>query len=154
MHQPIEGVDNPVKFVRLNTGEDIITEVVMIHDEESHYLFVNPLKVVYNLGKRPDSIVLAFSPWVFSSVCDKQEFPIFPNDVVTIADPTEAIVDCYWEFVDKMAEARSNTEMYKPQERTETEPKQSAADMITEEEEEFLKSVLETIQHDPKRRLH
>jgi len=138
-------MDNPVKFVRLNTGEDIITEVIFVRDGEDHYLFVNPLKIVYNLGVKPDSLLVAFSPWIFSSLCAKQEFPIFPSDVITIADPSEDVIDCYWEFIEKMDKAKKRTAAKEQEAYIENE--------ITEEEEEFLRNVLDTIGKE-KRKLH
>ena len=143
MHQEAD-MSNPVKFVRLNTGEDIITEVMFIRDEAEHYLFINPMKIVYNLGTKPDSLLVAFSPWIFSSICERQEFPIFPNDVITIADPSEDVVDCYWEFIDKMTKAKVKT----------LGPQKAEPDYaITEEEEEFLRNVLDNIGKE-KRKLH
>lgn len=131
----LEGQDNPVKFIRLNTGEDIISEVIFMESDETHYLFVNPLKIVYNLGKRNDSVILAFSPWIFSSLCEKQEFPVYPNDVLTIADPSEDVTGAYWEFVERMSIERNE-------------------EMIQESEQDFLRGVLESVQQLPGRKLH
>jgi hypothetical protein len=146
MHQ---NLDNPIKFMRLNTGEDIISEVVLVKNEGNFYLCINPLKIVYNLAARPDSLIVAFSPWVFSSICDKQEFPIFPSDVLTIADPTKALVDCYRTFINKMEKVNLETKIDK----VDNDEFNHLEDEITQEEQEFLKSVLENLEKG-KRKLH
>ena len=146
MHQETD-LGNPIKFLRLNTGEDIITEVVFVKNEGSFYLCINPLKIVYNLGSKPDAMIVAFSPWIFTSICEKQEFAIFPSDVITIADPTTDIVECYKEFVYRIENTKLEMIPVKKQRKQELETD------ISEEEEEFLRNVLETIDK-PKRRLH
>ena len=49
----IQTNDN-LRFMRLNTGEDIITELSFMEDKENnnaYYVLSNPLKIVYKIGR-------------------------------------------------------------------------------------------------------
>ena len=68
MHQPIDGDPNQsptIKFIRMNTGEDIIAEIVKYsEDNEDIYVLVNPLKVLYTISKT-HGVSIALMQWVF-----------------------------------------------------------------------------------------
>jgi len=146
MHQEVE-MGNPVKFLRLNTGEDIITELAY-EEESKHYKMTNPLRIVY----RQDALVMAFTPWIYFSICEKQEFPIFANDVITMADPNKEIIGYYKEFIKRLEEARSQFSDgdYTMLERL--EPRESGE--LSEAEEEYLREFLENMDTGSKRKLH
>ena len=55
-----------IKFVRLNNGDDIISEVMETEDENGiAYTLFRPLKVVYIPAEREGYAAVAFTPWVF-----------------------------------------------------------------------------------------
>lgn len=94
-------LDESVKFVRLSTGEDLITEVAEYKDNEtSYYVLINPLKVVYTMGTKAGILSIGLMQWVFGRICEEQEFNIFPEDVVTMGKPTEGLIDYYFGCVD------------------------------------------------------
>lgn len=146
MHQHIEPV-NPVKFLRLHTGEDIITELTYEKDSNS-YTLTNPLRIIY----RQDDLVMAFTPWIYFSICDKQEFPLYPSDVITMADPNKEIIKYYKDFVERMETARANLEPGDYAVVEKLEPRETAE--LTEAEEEYLKEFLESMETGSKRKLH
>jgi len=146
MHQEVES-QNPVKFLRLNTGEDIITELVYEKDT-NHYKLTNPLRIIY----KEDALVMAFTPWIYFSICDKQEFPIFPNDVITMADPNREIVGYYKEFIKRMEDARSDFKHGDYTILEKLEPRESGE--LSEAEEEYLREFLENMDSGSKRKLH
>ena len=55
MHQETEPIIS-IKFVRMNTGEDLITE---FSDAENDICFVNPLKVIYGLTPKQDGMIIS-----------------------------------------------------------------------------------------------
>lgn len=94
-------LDESVKFVRLSTGEDLISEVTEYKDDEtSYYILINPLKVVYSMGTKSGILSVGLMQWVFSRICEDQEFNVFPEDVVTMGKPTEGLIDYYFGCVD------------------------------------------------------
>jgi hypothetical protein len=90
------------RFLRLKTGDDIVSEVVEIEeDNKEYYLLIQPQKVVYIPSGKSGYIQLAFMPWVFPKVCDHQEFTIDKNDVIIVSDASEKMNQYYWETVNE-----------------------------------------------------
>ena len=93
----IQTNDN-LRFIRLNTGEDIITELSFIEDKENkntYYVLSNPLKIVYSLSKNSDQIGISLLPWVFDRLCATSQFVIFPTDVLTMTIPSDELKKYY-----------------------------------------------------------
>jgi hypothetical protein len=92
-----------IKFIRLSNGEDIISQVVETIDKNKnqHFLLIRPLKIVYMatpVGTQT-RIALTVIPWVYPSVSTIQEFEIYVNDILTIANPSQTLIkfyDNYW----------------------------------------------------------
>ncbi len=104
--------DRPLaKFVRLQNGEDIVTEIVEMEDENGIlYTVFNPLKVVYMPSESVGYLSVAFMPWVFPRICDQQEFVIHAEDVMLIADVTEKMNIYYWDSVASMVKPSDKQE--------------------------------------------
>ena len=91
-----------IKFVRLNNGDDIISEVMETEDDKGIlYTLFRPLKVVYVPAEREGYVAVAFTPWVFSSLCDDHEFFIHAEDVLIVTDASEKMNTYYWNSVDQ-----------------------------------------------------
>ena len=91
-----------LKFVRLNNGDDIISEVIETEDENGiSYTLFRPLKVVYVPAEREGYVAVAFTPWVFSSLCDNHEFVIHSEDVLIVTDAAQKMNTYYWKSVDQ-----------------------------------------------------
>jgi hypothetical protein len=87
------------KFLRLQNGDDIVSEVVEMEDEDGIvYLIINPLKVIY-VPTASGSLQVAFMPWVFSKIVDKQQFMIHLEDVLMIVDVSDYMNKYYWENI-------------------------------------------------------
>lgn len=151
MHQPVDIPDDPlpIKFVRLSTGEDVITELLSVKDDAGeYYIFLNPLKVVYLVGEKPGSLMLSLIEWVFPKICAKQEFTVFPSDIVTVGEPSEQITDYYYEALFKL-EKQTKVKMV---DKSEMDYKEDMKD-ITDDELEYLTEIMETLKNS-KRNLH
>lgn len=156
MHQPVDDVPN-VRFVRMNTGEDLITELVKVqHNEEEYYQFINPLKIVYIAGDRPGSLMLSLVEWVFPKICAMQEFQIYADDVITIAEPTEQLTDYYYEAILKFSQDEYRINMdddFTPKRKSSRGESEDSFSEPSEEELEYIKKVLNDIKNG-KRSLH
>jgi hypothetical protein len=154
MHQPVDELpDNPsIKFVRLNTGEDLVTEIVEVKDDKDEYfLFVNPLKIVYVTGQKQGSIMLSFIEWVFPKICSKQQFKIYPNDILTIAEVTDKMEDYYYETIIKLD--KYVTEVDDGIDFDSDYSGEESKGEITEEELEYLNKIIGDLK-DAKGKLH
>ena len=97
----MDDVQPLAKFIRLQNGDDLIADVVETEDEKGIlYTLFHPLKVVYVPSERDGYLAIAFTPWVFRSLCDQQEFVIHAEDIMLIADTSEKMNTYYWENVD------------------------------------------------------
>lgn len=91
-----------VKFVRLQNGDDLITEAIETEDENGiSYTIFYPLKVVYIPSEREGYVAIAFAPWVFPRMCDEHEYVIRSEDVMIISDASKKMNTYYWESVDQ-----------------------------------------------------
>ena len=110
-----------VKFLRLKTGEDVVSELVEIgENDKTYYQLINPVKVVYMPTERPGYVQVAIMPWVFSRVCDIQEFTISADDVLMVSDVSQFMHEYYW-----------NTMEGEDKEESEPEPEDNKLDLET-----------------------
>jgi hypothetical protein len=120
--------DQVLKFLRLHNGDDIVSEVVEIQEDDEHfYMLINPLKVVYMSGKT-GYMSIAFIPWVFPSIVDKHEFTIHFDEILMTADVSKNVNEHYWESINAYIKSDSVEEIH-PQEE---EPKEETNSAIEE----------------------
>lgn len=82
-----------IKFIRMNTGEDLLSEVKT--NSKQSMTLINPLKLVYMYEPENMSLVITMTQWVFSEVCPNQTFIIRECDVTTMSDIPASVVDRY-----------------------------------------------------------
>jgi hypothetical protein len=98
MHQPI----SDIYHLRLNTGEDLISEVIFGENEpgkENYVLLLNPMKIICVPTSKKGFISLSLMQWVFSKITSEQKFNVFNRDILTISHPNENLKDYYLETV-------------------------------------------------------
>ena len=105
------------KLVRLQNGDDVISEVVEMEDENGViYALFHPLKVVYVPSETTGYLTVAFMPWVFPRLCEQQEFIIHSHDILFMSDVTPKMNEYYWNNMDyytKKATAEEEKETQK-----------------------------------------
>jgi hypothetical protein len=115
-------LEQSVKFVRINTGEDLITQITEVRSDDeaqNYYILTNPMRLMYVTGtpSRPGMFSINLMQWVFHRICKDQDFTIYPDNIVTIGEPTEDMVSYYWDCVDNFyhnqEDNRKNTEYQK-----------------------------------------
>lgn len=105
MHQKVED-PGEVKFMRLITGEDIITEMKST-SVDNHYILINPLKIVYSFDNRPGIMSIGLIQWVFPEIAGTHEITIKKNDVLTMSDPSAEMEISYWESLKRLKKSIS-----------------------------------------------
>jgi hypothetical protein len=160
MHQPVD--ENPnqspmIKFIRMNTGEDIIAELVKHNQEDEEcYVLINPLKILYSVSQSQGGVSIALMQWIFPRICDKQEFPVYSNDIITMCSPSKQMETYYWNVLNKfddmgfvLAPSNRNAmeQMYEDEDDDEDEVEP------TEEELEYINKMLDEVRNG-KRKLH
>lgn len=124
--------NNIAKFLRLQNGDDIISEVMeILEDDEHFYMLINPLKVVY-MSAKTGYMSISFMPWVFPSISESQEFTVHYDDVLMLSDVSQKMNEYYWDSIDTYIKEASNEEQYE-------QPKEETNDVIEE--------IMEAIKH-------
>jgi len=137
-------IEESVQFVRLNTGEDLVAEVTQVQsDDNAHYILHNPMKIVYQIGGSKASLSISLMQWVFSRICENQDFIIYPQDILTMNKTTEGMEDYYWESVDHFTRSKEKLE------------KNTVFDDPVEEQNDLLAEIQEMLGSSTnKRKLH
>lgn len=141
-------MESSVMFLRLVTGEDIIADATQVEtDKESYYLLNNPLKVVYMTGSKPGYLSISLMQWIFWRICDKQEFTLHAQDVMTSSVTSDSMEDYYWTSVEHFYSSKE-----KMSEQTQFEESTYEED---EDQNELLQNIIEELKNiTPKRKLH
>lgn len=99
MHQPV----SEIYHIRLNTGEDLISEVIWAETKpgtESHVTLINPMKILCMPSNKPGYVTLSLMQWIFKKITEDQEFNIFSRDILTMSKPNPNLKEYYAETVD------------------------------------------------------
>jgi hypothetical protein len=97
-----------VMFIRLVTGEDLISEVSEYEevssskdstDNQQYYILHNPMKVLYLQGVKSGFVSISLMQWVFGRVCQDQTFDLSVSDILTTGYPSEKMHNYYWNAV-------------------------------------------------------
>lgn len=92
--------DDNVSFIRLKCKDDVIAEVVEVGmDDDISYMLINPLKVVYIPHERGGALQVAFMPWVFPRIVERQEFIISREEVLIISQVSDSMCKYYWDSI-------------------------------------------------------
>lgn len=101
--------DKPnVMFIRLVTGEDLISEVSEYEEVSSskdstenlhYYILHNPMKVLYLQGVKSGYVSISLMQWVFGRVCQDQTFDLSVGDILTTGYPSDKMHEYYWNAV-------------------------------------------------------
>ena len=126
------------RFVRLKNGDDVVSEVIEMSDEEGlTIMLINPLKIVYIPGVSDRTFMqVAFIPWVFKRICSEQHFNISFEDVLMISDVSNDMNEHYWNNLESYAVTQDVEHLDNAKERFE-DP--------TEEELNRLQEIVDTI---------
>lgn len=117
--------NEPVQFIRLITGEDLVAEVVSVNiqGQEPYYILNHPMKVVYGMPTKPGYYSVGLGQWVSSKICSDQSFTIYPTEVLTMATPTDALIEYYLSSIDYYDGKKEETDpIHEEEEQLEEEP--------------------------------
>jgi hypothetical protein len=137
-------IETSVKFIRLVTGEDIISEMTYIETEkDSQYVLSNPMKVLYIPSGKGNMLSITLSQWVYWRICEEQEFTLKDKDVLLVNDCSSSMEEYYWSTIEHL-ESYKETVISKESEQS---------NEVEEVEEDTITSIIEMLK-DTKRILH
>ena len=101
-----------VIFFRLDNGEDIVAHAYKVPKDDfddEHYILDMPLKVVYIAGANK-SLSVSLMQWIFPKISHAKQCKIMTNKILTMSEPTENLIDFYYEMVDQLEKYRIERE--------------------------------------------
>lgn len=93
--------ESTVAFIRLNTGEDLISEMIYVEKdsiEDAHIILLNPLKVLYMMHPaNPVKMAVSLTPWIATTIVSDsdQEFKIYESDILVTGIPSDGMLTYY-----------------------------------------------------------
>ena len=94
-----------IKYIRLVTGEDIISEVLEV-DSEPHITVYNPTKIIYTFDGE-SRIRMQLMEWVFTNLVKSSNFALQRRDILIMQDASDSISKAYTEQVTETSEDAS-----------------------------------------------
>ena len=100
-------MDN-IKIVRLQSGEDVIANYT--DGEEGSITLVNPMSLMFK--RMPTGrAVMMMSPWLPLELVEDNVACIYAQDILSVFQPKQSIIDYYNTTVMEVEEDRKNEEM-------------------------------------------
>ena len=136
-------MDN-IKIVRLQSGEDVIANYN--DDQEGSITLINPMALIFK--RMPTGrAVMMMSPWLPLELVEENIACIYAQDILSVFQPKQSIIDYYNTTVTEVEEDRQNEEMNELHDIGEDDLEMSA-----EEEQEAIEE-LKQLREDIKKKL-
>jgi hypothetical protein len=136
-------MDN-IKIVRLQSGEDVIANYT--DDEEGSVTLTNPMTLMFK--RMPTGrAVMMMSPWLPLELVEDNVACIYAQDILSVFQPKQSIIDYYNTTVTEVEEDRQNEEMNELHDLEEDD-----LEMSVEEEQEAMEE-LKLLRQDIKKKL-
>ena len=136
-------MDN-IKIVRLQSGEDVIANYN--DDQEGSITLTNPMSLMFK--RMPTGrAVMMMSPWLPLELVEDNVACIYAQDILSVFQPKQSIIDYYNTTVTEVEEDRQNEEMNELHDLEEDDLEMSA-----EEEQEAMEE-LNLLRQDIKKKL-
>jgi hypothetical protein len=97
-----------VRFLRLKTGEDLISEV---RETENAYVLMNPCKVVYFKSSKTGFLSISLMQWIFSKICTEQVFEISKSEILTESLPDSSFIKHYRDSIEHFTDNESKEQI-------------------------------------------
>ena len=141
-----------VKIIRLQNGEDLISDCIM--DDGEEWIQLNdPMTLIVKRSIK--GTVMMMVPWLPLEVVSDNIATISFHDVLTFAEPKEDLVEYYINMVEqaKISVAK-NDDVLKVLKDELLEYRDEVLEEILPEEQEKIRSYLENSSNDRKKKLH
>ena len=140
MHQPVE---IELKFLRLNSGEDIISEVQQLDDKT--YRIINPLKIMYYYNENVGVMSMSLVPWIFNRICETDHYDMEKHNILVSSNISLTMTKSYYGILNKIKNNMYVTEQDDDEEYDEDDE---------EYDEDTIKETKEMLSEVLKKRLH
>ena len=89
--------NNSIKIVRLQSGEDIMADIV--EDEENDTILLdNPMQVIFKRIPTGQTVMMMM-PWLPIEIIKENNAIVYASDILTIIEPKDDLIDYYGNVV-------------------------------------------------------
>jgi hypothetical protein len=135
MHKPVE---LQLKFLRLNTGEDIIAE--FYQQDNGQYKILNPLKILYMMNENTGMVAISLVHWIFPKISETVAYDLKQESILLISNASIHMTGYYYSMLTKTKEKKE----YEDSDYDDDED-------IVDENMEYVKDKLDNIRKNNKR---
>ena len=89
--------NNNIKIVRLQSGEDIIADIIS-DDENETMLLDNPMQVIFKRMPTGQTVMMMM-PWLPIEIIKENNAVLYQEDILTVIEPREDLIDYYGNVV-------------------------------------------------------
>lgn len=130
-----EPAEIKIKFLRLNSGEDIISEI--LNKDDKTYVLINPLKIIYGINQKTGYVSISLVQWIFPKITENLEFDISISNILIESNASISMTQYYYDTL-------SNYEKKYYQREEEDEDDEDEDYEITDEDLEETKEMIES----------
>lgn len=102
----MESTNNNIKIVRLQSGEDIIANYFE-DDETEAVMLDNPMHIIFKRMPTGQTIMMML-PWLPIEIIKQNNAIIYQQDILTIIDPKEELIEYYGNIIIHAQERMDN----------------------------------------------
>ncbi len=139
--------NNNIKIVRLQSGEDIMADV-MENDENELIVLDNPMHIIFKRMPTGQTVMMMM-PWLPVELIKENSALVYTSDIVTVIEPKEAMIRYY----DRLVE-RTVNDMADSDKLLEDLLDEQDKDDEEQQQEEMMQELLQHIQEVKNKKLH
>ena len=99
-----------IKIVRLQSGEDIIADIIS-DDENETMLLDNPMQVIFKRMPTGQTVMMMM-PWLPLEIIKENNAILYQEDILTVIEPKDDLIDYYGNVVVEAQQRMENSKRF------------------------------------------
>jgi hypothetical protein len=139
--------NNNIKIVRLQSGEDIIADIIS-DDENETMMLENPMHIIFRRVPTGQTVMMLM-PWLPIEIIKENNAILYQGDILTVIEPREDLINYYGNVVVEAQQRMENSKRFNHLDEEEFEGEED------DESEEFdAEELFEMLNEKKKHNLH
>ena len=102
--------NNNIKIVRLQSGEDIIADIIS-DDENETMMLDNPMHIIFRRVPTGQTVMMMM-PWLPIEIIKENNAILYQGDILTVIEPREDLVNYYGNVVVEAQQRMENAKRF------------------------------------------
>lgn len=139
-------MENDIKFLRLVTGEDIISKIQYIDAEGKTLMLDKPMKVIYAYNEKFGAMAINLMTWIFPQlISEESSMSIRATDVLVTANVSDHMKKYYTALLEKPDKEPSKEEQEELIQSLRDSSDVDGVDELTEDELDEVEEAMQNI---------